>query len=117
MYQNWKCLYWFLNSGLVCYQRARRQWLYQMRYWSWWFQIQQVCYQTGSGRKKTSIWKPDSRILKETLMSFIAGKKAELKPSTRPTPSSAVMCDHLLEHRAFHSCTHRAHIKPQISGY
>lgn len=96
MYQNWKCLYWFLNSGLVCYQRARRQWLYQTRYWSWWFQIQQVCYRTGSGRKKTSIWKPDSMIL-EVYKSFMAGKKAELKPSTIPTPSSGVMCNHLLK--------------------
>lgn len=115
MYQNWKCLYWFLNSGLVCYQRARRQWLYQTRYWSWWFQIQQVCYRTGSGRKKTSIWKPDSMIL-EVYQSFMAGKKAELKPSTIPTPSSGVMCNHLLE-TVFHSSTHREHIKTQITGY
>lgn len=109
MYQNWKCLYWFLNSGLVCYQRARRQWLYQTRYWSWWFQIQQVCYRTGSGRKKTSIWKPDSMI-SEVCKSFMAGKKAELKPSTIPTPSSGVMCNHLLE-TVFHSSIHREHIK------
>lgn len=38
MYQNWKCLYWFLKSGLVCYRRARH-WLYQMKeHWLCWFQ-------------------------------------------------------------------------------
>jgi len=66
MYQNWECLYWFLKSGLVCYQRARCQWLCQTRErWSWWFRIQQACCQTGSERKQTWLWTPDRLTFQE----------------------------------------------------